>query len=255
MSDRHILTVPATVAILVVAAGLGWVRPSLVPVAPAAAAGARVAVAPVPAAAPVAADPGPLQGIDVSHFQGTIDWARVSGAGMRFAYAKATEGITYVDPAFAANAAGASAQGLPFGGYHFFRPNDDPVRQAEHFLKNVTVGSGSLPPALDVEVAAASGIDLAADVAAWVAHVAEATGCTPLVYANRTFWERALAADAGASRVWLAEYAAEVRLPGGVRSWVIWQHSDKGRVPGIDGTVDLDRFGGGASALQQVLCS
>jgi lysozyme len=92
-----------------------------------------------------------VQGIDVSHYQGVVDWQQVAQNGMAFAFAKATEGITYVDPQLAANWDGIRVAGLVRGAYHFFEPNDDAAQQAQHFLSTVQLQPGDLPPVLDVE--------------------------------------------------------------------------------------------------------
>lgn len=96
-------------------------------------------------------DTARLPGINVSHYQGEIGWQQVRAAGIAFAYAKATEGVSYADPRYNANLAGATAVNLPFGAYHFYSPGRDPIVQADHFLNVAHVGPGSLPPVLDVE--------------------------------------------------------------------------------------------------------
>jgi GH25 family lysozyme M1 (1,4-beta-N-acetylmuramidase) len=70
-----------------------------------------------------------LKGIDVSHWDGKIDWAQVKNAGVGFAYIKATEGTNFVDSQFAHNLAGAKDVGLPFGLYHFLRPDNNGAAQ------------------------------------------------------------------------------------------------------------------------------
>ena len=81
-----------------------------------------------------AGDEAPLAGIDVSHFQGEVDWGAVAAAGVRFAFIKATEGLDDVDPRFAQNWQGSRAAGLLRGAYHFLHPNLDARQQAAHFL-------------------------------------------------------------------------------------------------------------------------
>ncbi|MBL0015595.1 MAG: hypothetical protein IPP17_03940 [Bacteroidetes bacterium] len=93
-----------------------------------------------------------IRGIDVSRYQGKIEWAKVKQAGIRFAFIKATEGTDYVDPYFAVNWDEAKDKGIARGAYHFFRPAQDGKAQAEHFLKQVKWTKGDLPPVLDLEV-------------------------------------------------------------------------------------------------------
>ena len=97
---------------------------------------------------------GALPGIDVSHHQGAIDWAQVAGAGVRFAFAKATEGRNYVDPQYATNKAGAALSGVVFGAYHFAQPDgtaNDAVLEADHFVDVAQLEPGDLVPVLDIE--------------------------------------------------------------------------------------------------------
>ena len=91
-----------------------------------------------------------LTGIDVSHFQGEVDWQAV--AGVRFAFIKATEGLADIDPRFRQNWQDSRAAGLLRGAYHFLHPNLDARQQAAHFLSVVNLDDDALPPALDVEV-------------------------------------------------------------------------------------------------------
>lgn len=112
---------------------------------------------------------GVIRGIDVSHFQGGIDWQAVAGDGVRFCFIKATEGVGDVDPMFHRNWTGAKAAGVLRGAYHFFHPNLDARQQAEHFLSVVTIEEGTLPPALDVEVTDGVDVqDLQSGIRAWV---------------------------------------------------------------------------------------
>ena len=92
------------------------------------------------------------EGIDVSSYQGSVDWAQVKGAGLVFAFAKATQGTSQVDPEFATNWSGMRAAGLVCGAYHFLDADQDPTAQAEHFLATVKLEAGDLPPVLDIEV-------------------------------------------------------------------------------------------------------
>ena len=94
----------------------------------------------------------PVRGIDVSHHQGTIDWRRVAGAGIGFAYLKATEGSDFTDSRFRTNWTGAAAAGLPRGAYHYFTLCTPGRAQAAHFLATVPRDAAALPPAVDLEL-------------------------------------------------------------------------------------------------------
>lgn len=192
-----------------------------------------------------------LAGIDVSHWQGTVDWQRVAGHGISFAFIKATEGGDYTDPAFAANWAGAAPAGVARGAYHFYRPQTDAAAQAEHFLRTVQLRAGDLPPVLDVEVTdGRSASAIAAGVRTWLETVERATGRRPIVYTRASFWSAQMG-DFGAYPLWVAHYsAASPNIPAGWSGWTFWQHSDAGRVAGISGDVDLNWFAGGGDDLQ-----
>src|SRR5262245_35091013 len=93
----------------------------------------------------------PLDGIDVSHHQGPIDWTRVAAAGTDFAFIKATEGRDHVDREFAVNWVESQRAGVPRGAYHFFTFCTAGVDQAEHFLRVAPPAPDALPPVVDVE--------------------------------------------------------------------------------------------------------
>ena len=107
------------------------------------AAGAGVAAA----GAALAAGPDyELQGIDVSNYQGFVDWAAVRASGKRYAFCKATEGRTFTDAKFLSNYAAMRQNGILRGAYHYGRPGSDPVMQADFFLNTVDPKPGDLKP-------------------------------------------------------------------------------------------------------------
>ncbi len=130
------------------------------------------------------------RGVDVSTFNGTINWAQAADAGLSFAFAKASEGLTIRDDRFAANWAGMKASGLVRGAYHFFRAGDDGAAQADVFL--ACVGSfepGDLPPVLDWETGGESDAGSAVAVATdFMAEVQRLTGLTTIVYTTFDYW-------------------------------------------------------------------
>lgn len=195
---------------------------------------------------------GPLPGIDVSHWQGAIDWDAVAAAGVEFAFIKATEGGDYTDPRFAANWAGAGRVGVLRGAYHFFRPQTDARAQAEHFLRTVPLAPGDLPPVLDVEVTdGRSAQVIAAGVRTWLEEVERATGRRPIVYTRASFWTAQMGGGFGAYPLWVAHYGVSApNVPAGWSGWTFWQHSDAGRVDGITGAVDLNWFNGDRAEMQ-----
>ena len=189
----------------------------------------------------LAGGPSYLPGIDVSHFQGAVDWPAVAASGVRFAFIKATDGVDDIDPRFAQNWAGAKSAGIVRGAYHFFRPGFDAQQQAAHFQRVVAMNDQDLPPALDVEVTDGLGPPaLQAGIRTWLDSVQAAFRCTPIIYTDPSFWRENVAADFSAYPLWLACYAAEPEVPASWPALTFWQHTDRGDVSGISGHVDLN---------------
>jgi len=198
-----------------------------------------------------------LEGVDVSHWQSTIDWTKVRAAGKAFTIIKASEGTSYVDPLYATNRAGAQAAGLWTGAYHFANPDataNDAVLEADHFAASIRLGKGDLIPALDLEQSGGLSVaGLQAWVTTWLAEVTSKVGIRPMIYTSPAFWtkymgdSRALA-DAGYKTLWIAHWGvSSPTVPAsnwGGRGWTFWQYSNCGTVPGISGCVDLDRYNG-----------
>lgn len=198
-----------------------------------------------------------LEGIDVSRWQATIDYAKVSGAGKRFVIAKATEGIGFLDANYVANRSGAMSAGLAFTAYHFARPDlnpTNPAGEADWFVGKLGLVPGMLVPALDLEVAGNLGTTGLQDwVGAWLGTVYARTGVRPMIYTSPAFWKKYLGdttmfADEGYSVLWVAHWGvSQPTIPAsnwGGRGWTFWQYTSDGSVPGIDGRVDLDRYNG-----------
>jgi GH25 family lysozyme M1 (1,4-beta-N-acetylmuramidase) len=198
-----------------------------------------------------------LEGIDVSRWQGTIDFAKVKGAGKRFVIAKATEGIGFRDANYTANRGGALGTGLAFTAYHYARPDLNPTNaagEADWFVDNLGLVAGMLRPALDLEVASSLGTaGLQQWVSTWLARVYQRTGTRPMIYTSPAFWKKYLGdttmfADQGYTVLWVAHwFVSAPTVPAanwGGRGWTFWQYDNCGTVPGIGGCVDLDRYNG-----------
>ena len=204
-----------------------------------------------------------IPGIDISHWQGEIDWKKVREAGVKFAFIKATEFpdkkiSLHVDVKFEINRQGAIDNGIPWGAYHFFRTHIDPIHQAEAFCETVGVVN-SLPLVLDLEVAGCKGSKLVRKVKSFVETVHTLTGRKPLIYTSGGFWrpymtyERLSDVDWAAEYpLWMARYTSQWPAPiypwG---AWDFWQYSDRGRIPGIKASVDLNWFAGSLDDLHE----
>ena len=201
-----------------------------------------------------------VPGIDVSHWDAGIDWPKVRATGQRFVFAKATEGIVYKDDTFKDNWFGAKSAGLLRGAYHFFRCNVDAKKQADYFIDYVrsVKDDGELPPVLDLE--SNDGISKEKIVTAakvWLDRVEAAFGKKPIIYSGQYFLQDYLVLPGGGPPswaknypLWLAQYPNQYVegmkpfLPRGWFNWAIWQYSDKGRVNGINASVDMNLFNG-----------
>ncbi|WP_158077222.1 GH25 family lysozyme [Caenibacillus caldisaponilyticus] len=185
-----------------------------------------------------------LKGIDVSHWQGMIDWKKVRAAGIDFVFIKATEGKTVVDPNFERNARDAARAGLNVGFYHFarFASEADAVKEADHYLQTICGFRPVLPHVLDLETA--QGLDkarLSACARVYLDRVAAGTGEEVMIYTNTNFAKRHLTEALRNVPLWIAHYG--VRRPGenGIwKEWRVFQYSNEGRLPGIKGRVDLN---------------
>jgi lysozyme len=199
-----------------------------------------------------------IAGIDISHYNGTVNYGQLSAAGVVFAYVKATEGRMTKDPLYATNYAGLSQNQILRGAYHFFYPQLDPAAQAANFLSVVAqLNPGDLPPVLDVEISGEQNYGaIVAAMQQWLDTVEQALGRTPAIYTAPGFWNTVLNGTAAFSGypLWVAEYTTSPapQIPNGFSSYVFWQYSQSGSVPGIIGSVDMDWFNGSVSDLNQL---
>lgn len=199
-----------------------------------------------------------LHGIDVSHHQGRISWhevraMRAGGIGIDFVFIKATEGLQHTDTEFARNWRRARQAGLTRGAYHYFIPSRSGAEQARHFLRQVQLLPGDLPPVLDVEQTNNLPRPLLQQrVQEWLDVVERATGVTPILYTNIHFYERWLGDAFDRYPLWVAHYL-EPHRPRTRRNWLFWQHSETGRVNGIRKPVDFNVFRGDSTQLAELL--
>ncbi len=202
---------------------------------------------PVAALNNVCADPETLHGIDVSYYQGTIDWDAVAGA-VDFALIRVSHSTEFFDPEFDANWAGARAAGLPAGVYQYFEPDEDPIAQADLLLDHMgPLMPGDLPPVIDVEsTAGQSGAQIGMAVQAWLEHVETALGVRPIIYTGPYFWQDNVGSDMFEDYpLWIAHYGTECPLtPTPWQRWDFHQYTDSGATAGIAGNVDQNTFNG-----------
>jgi len=184
-----------------------------------------------------------LKGIDVSKWQGVIDWTKVKGSGMvDFAIIRATCGTTYTDPQLAANVQGCEANGIPYGFYHYTYATtvDEAKKEAEHFLSAIKSYKPSYPVFYDIEDPSIQnlGKTVLTDMAIAFGSAVEAAGYYAGIYASK-YWFSSVLDYSRLKRFdcWLAQYASAPTWTG---NYGIWQYSSTGQVNGISGNVDLN---------------
>jgi GH25 family lysozyme M1 (1,4-beta-N-acetylmuramidase) len=215
-----------------------------------------------------------IPGIDVSNFQGSINWTSVKNAGIKFVFCKATEGVDFVDARFTQNIVNANTAGVPIGPYHFGRPDsneanpNDAIDEANDFVDAIAPyyaqPSIRLRPVLDVERLPTPGeftgttkAYLSEWIRDFVGVVVNRLGFEPLIYANTNYATNYFETNINQYDLWLANYnytppsEPPASAYGIWSDWAFWQYSDSGSVSGISGAVDLDVFEGTIDELYE----
>ena len=199
-----------------------------------------------------------IHGIDVSRYQSVVNWKEVknmevSGIKIGFTFIKATEGTSIVDEQFRRNWIQAEEQNIPKGAYHFFIPGRNVLRQANNFIQIVNLKPGDMPPVLDVERSRrVSVIEMQKEVKEWLDAVEDHYGVKPIIYTNIDFYLRYFQTGFEDYPLWIAHYLQPDK-PRIENKWDFWQHSESGRVNGIDGPVDFDVFYGDSTDFNNFL--
>lgn len=207
-----------------------------------------------------AAATGTVPGMDVSGYQGNVNWSGAYNNGARFAYTKATEGTGYTNPYFAQQYNGSYNVGMIRGAYHFARPDiSSGTYQADYFVNHGGGWSGdgkTLPGTLDIEYNpygstcyGLSQISMAAWISAFSNEYHLRTGRWPVIYTSTSWWTQCVGSHGNFSAnspLWVARYASSAgTLPYAWTYYTIWQYADSGTFPG-----DQDVFNGSYSRLQ-----
>ena len=203
----------------------------------------------------------PLTGLDVSQWQGSVDWRQVRAAGHSFAVAKTSEGGDWRDPSWSpARASQIRAAGLALGVYHFLRPRADRAGKVEaRFAVRVARWGGwrrgDLPLVADLETTTLGPAGTCAYARSFASEVRRLTGHRPIVYTGPSFASANLAGcrALAANRLWIAHYGVSApTIPPPWWSYTLWQWTSKGRSAGVNGDVDLNRMPGGRPLLRRL---
>ena len=203
----------------------------------------------------------PIHGIDVSRYQGDVDWTKARANGVSFAFIKATEGGDRVDPRFDDYWRGARRAGLPVAPYHFYYFCTSPEEQAAWFIRNVPKAAVVMPPVIDMEWNPRSptcrtrpGPSVVRDdLARFASIIKNHYGKTPIIYTTVDFHRKNLEGHFKGYGFWLRSVA---NSPDGVyagRDWTFWQYTGTGIVPGVPGQADISVYSGTSSAWKSWL--
>ena len=194
-----------------------------------------------------------VHGIDISRWQGDIDWGRVRSAGINFAFIKATEGADHVDPAFQRYWRETAAVRLPRSAYHYYYFCRSGEEQAEWFIKNVPRERGAMPPVLDLEWTNSNPCprrpppaEVKREASVFMDIVGRYYGQRPIIYTTVDFYRENQLGDLRAE-FWLRSVADHPRMTYPGQNWTFWQYTGTGIVPGIEGNVDLNAFAGSSA--------
>lgn len=204
---------------------------------------------------------GDVRGIDISHYQKKINWeelakSNIQNTPIQFAYIKATEGRDGFDEYFDYNFQMAKHHRIARGAYHFFTTQSSGFDQARHFCNHVKLEEGDLPPVLDIEISMDETSDAEShktknEILKWLAYVENHYRVKPLIYASYRFKENYLNDSIfNQYPYWIAHYYVDSLEYTG--DWVFWQHTDVGKINGIEGLVDIDLFNGSINSFRKL---
>lgn len=185
-------------------------------------------------------DDYPIRGVDVSTYQGNIDWEVLSAQGISFAFIKATEGSSLVDPHFYFNYSEAKKQGISIGAYHFFSYDSPAETQAENFINAVTPFEGMLPPVIDLELYGNYEKDPPArdyvdkQLGIMLKAIEDHYGLKPIIYATEKSYQLFLSEAYDNYDIWIRDVYFSPKLSD-ERDWTFWQYTNRGKLKGYSG--------------------
>ena len=195
-----------------------------------------------------------VKGVDVSTYQGVVDWHAVRAAGVEFAFARVSDGVSHPDDQFARNWPAMKTAGVVRGVYQFFRPGGDPIAQADLVMQKLQaaggLAAGDLPVVMDMEVSdGLSPAAIQANMHTWLGKIEQATGRKPIIY-TAAFMSSNIGTGFTAYPLWVANYGATCpTMPANFTAWKFWQDSSTGSVAGISGAVDTNLWNGTLAQL------
>jgi lysozyme len=192
-------------------------------------------------------------GFDVSEYQSAIDWEQTyhidESFELSFVFIRATAGKNKTDRRFKENWKASKERQLIRGAYHYYRPNENSIEQAENFIKNVKLEKGDLPPVLDIEkLPRKQSIDsLKVGLRRWLKKVEKHYKVKPIIYSGESYYTDFLRDEFSDYPLWIANYNFwRNHLEA---DWLFWQFTEKAQITGVQGMVDLNVFNGDKNKL------
>lgn len=182
----------------------------------------------------------PVRGVDVSAYQGDIDWSVLSEQNISFAFIKATEGSSFVDKKFEYNFTQAQKENISVGAYHFFSFDSKGKTQAENFIKTVIPFESMLPPVIDFEFYGDKEKnpplkeDVTVELNDMIAELEAHYGLSPIIYATEKSYRLYLENEYEEYDIWIRDVVSKPELPDG-KEWTFWQFTDREKLEGYNG--------------------
>ncbi len=202
-----------------------------------------------------------MTGVDVSHYQGTIDWAELAGQDLDFAFIKATEGSGHIDECFYDNWQEAEKTALRIGAYHFFSFDSDGESQAEAYIDTVGSLNGKIAPAVDVEFYGDKADnpppkdEVVKQLGAMLRELEEHYQAKPIIYTTYKAYDAYIKGEFEEYPLWIRNVYYQPLFSLGDR-WVFWQYTDTAVLEGYEGTeqyIDMNVFRGTEEELKNLL--
>ena len=194
-------------------------------------------------------------GVDVSHYQGKIDWTKMHTIynlyPINFAFIRSTMGTSSIDETFEENWEGAKENNILRGAYHFYRPDENSTLQAQNFIAKVKLKNGDLPPVLDIEtLPKTQSMDrLVEGIKNWCKIVEEHYDVKPIIYTSDKYFEDYLQNHFEGYIIWIANYNFWVQEMKG--HWDFWQFTEKATIDGVKRyKVDVNIYNGTIDDLE-----
>ncbi len=202
-----------------------------------------------------------IKGVDVSSYQGEIDWSVLSSQKISFAFIKATEGSSFVDEYFAYNFQEAQKTSLSVGAYHFFSYDSEGKTQAENFINTVAPFEGMLPPVIDLEFYGdkeknpPDRADVEKQLKVMLVLLEEHYNQKPIIYATEKSYELYLSNDYKEYDIWIRNVISKPKISDD-RVWTFWQYTNREKLKGYNGKekyIDVNVFNGSSQEFSAYL--